>query len=69
MRQREIETEKGDPGAAQLEAEAMLQLGLMTGSQSVDALTGATICKSSPKPDNCRVLPSASAEAETPAKL
>ncbi|TIO51136.1 MAG: hypothetical protein E5Y00_29100 [Mesorhizobium sp.] len=43
--------------------------GLTTSRQSVDALTGATICKSSPKPDNCRVLPSANAEAESPAKL
>ncbi|MER9020333.1 hypothetical protein [Mesorhizobium sp. M0898] len=53
----------------QLEPDLMLKVGLTTGPQSVDALTGATICKSSPKPDNCRVLPSASAEAETPAKL
>ncbi|MER8563508.1 hypothetical protein [Mesorhizobium sp. M0578] len=53
----------------QLEPDLMLKVGLTTGPQSVDALTGATICKPSPKPDNCRVLPSASAEAETPAKL
>ncbi|MER8786116.1 hypothetical protein NKH60_34090 [Mesorhizobium sp. M1006] len=53
----------------QLEPDLMLKVGLTTGPQSVDALTGATICKSSPKPGNCRVLPSASAEAETPAKL
>ncbi|MER8974785.1 MULTISPECIES: hypothetical protein [unclassified Mesorhizobium] len=65
MRQREIETEKGDPGAAQLEADAMLQLGLTTGSQSVDELTGATICRSVPKADNCRVAPSANTEAAT----
>ncbi|RUY02639.1 MAG: hypothetical protein EOS81_12990 [Mesorhizobium sp.] len=45
------------------------EFGLTTGSQSVDALTGATICNSSPKRDNCRVLPAANAEAEAPAKL
>ncbi|RWL73942.1 MAG: hypothetical protein EOR67_31740 [Mesorhizobium sp.] len=45
------------------------EFGFTTGPQSVDALTGATICKSSPKPDNCRVLPAANAEAEAPAKL
>jgi hypothetical protein len=45
------------------------EFGLTTGLQSVDALTGATICNSSPKPDNCRVLPAANAEAEAPAKL
>ena len=45
------------------------EFGLTTGPQSVDALTGATICNSSPKPDNCRVLPAANAEAEAPAKL
>ncbi|TJU73747.1 MAG: hypothetical protein E5Y15_32470 [Mesorhizobium sp.] len=65
MRQPEIETEKGGPRAAQLEPDAMLQLGLTTGPQLVDELTGATICKSVPKPDNCRVTPSANA-AEAP---
>lgn len=45
------------------------EFGLTTGPQSVDALTGSTICSSSPKPDNCRVLPAANAEAEAPAKL
>ncbi|RRH88833.1 hypothetical protein EH240_34720 [Mesorhizobium tamadayense] len=53
----------------QLSRDELAEFGLTTGRQSVDALTGANICKSSPKPDNCRVLPSANAEAETPAKL
>lgn len=43
--------------------------GLTTGPQSADALTGATICRSAPRPDNCRVLPAADAEAKAPAKL
>lgn len=42
---------------------------LTTGPQSVDELTGATICKSLPKPDNCRVTSSANAEAAAPPKL
>lgn len=53
----------------ELSQDELAKFGLTTGRQSVDALTGATICKSSPKPDNCRVLPSANAEAEAPAKL
>jgi hypothetical protein len=53
----------------QLEPEMMLKVGLTTGPQSVDVLTGATICKAVPKPENCRILPSANAEAEAPAKL
>ncbi|RWL97363.1 MAG: hypothetical protein E5X80_13195 [Mesorhizobium sp.] len=53
----------------ELSQDELAKFGLATGRQSVDALTGATICKSSPKPDNCRVLPSANAEAEAPAKL
>jgi hypothetical protein len=53
----------------QLEPDMMLKAGLTTGPQSVDALTGATICKAVPKPENCRILPSANAEAEAPAKL
>ncbi|RUT97827.1 hypothetical protein EOD23_27995 [Mesorhizobium sp. USDA-HM6] len=53
----------------ELSQDEMQKFGLTTGPQSVDALTGATICKLSPKPDNCRVLPSANAEAEAPAKL
>ncbi|WP_430709550.1 hypothetical protein [Mesorhizobium captivum] len=53
----------------ELSQDELAKFGLTTGRQSVDVLTGATICKSSPKPDNCRVLPSANAEAEAPAKL
>lgn len=53
----------------ELSQDELAEFGLTTGRQSVDALTGATICKSSPKPDNCRVLPSANAQAEAPAKL
>ncbi|TGU59046.1 hypothetical protein EN790_33665 [Mesorhizobium sp. M2D.F.Ca.ET.147.01.1.1] len=53
----------------ELSQDELAKFGLTTGRQSVDALTGATICKSSSKPDNCRVLPSANAEAEAPAKL
>ena len=53
----------------ELSHDEMRKFALTTGPQSVDALTGATICKSSPKPDNCRVLPSANAEADAPKKL
>ncbi|WP_192257288.1 COG3904 family protein [Mesorhizobium silamurunense] len=53
----------------ELSQDELAEFGLTTGRQSVDALTGATICKLSPKPGNCRVLPSANAEAESPAKL
>jgi len=53
----------------QLDPEMMLKTGLTTGRQSVDALTGATICKSSPKPDNCRVLPSTDVAAKSQSKL
>jgi hypothetical protein len=53
----------------QLQPAEMLRFGLTTGRQSVDELTGATICKLSPKPDNCRVLPAGNAEAEAPKKL
>lgn len=53
----------------QLDQDTMLKFGLATGRQSADELTGATICKSAPKPDNCRVMPSANAEADAHAKL
>ncbi|CCV13504.1 hypothetical protein [Mesorhizobium sp. STM 4661] len=53
----------------QLEPDTMLKFGLTTDTQSVDELTGATICRLVPKPDNCRVTPSADAEAATPPKL
>ncbi len=53
----------------QLEPEMMLKVGLTTGPQSVDALTGATICNAVPKPENCRMVSSPDAQAEPPAKL
>ncbi|MGX7872679.1 hypothetical protein ACVDG5_007405 [Mesorhizobium sp. ORM6] len=53
----------------QLEPDMMLKVGLTTGPQSVDVLTGATICKAVPKPGNCLGPPSANAEAEAPARL
>ena len=53
----------------QLYQQAILKFGLATGPQSADELTGATICRSAPRPDNCRVMPSANAEADMPAKL
>ncbi|RWP80206.1 MAG: hypothetical protein EOR11_29215 [Mesorhizobium sp.] len=52
-----------------LEPGMMLKVGLTTGLQSVDALTGATICEAVPRPENCRIRPSANAEADAPAKL
>ncbi|TPM89692.1 hypothetical protein [Mesorhizobium sp. B2-1-3A] len=53
----------------QLYQQAILKFGLATGPQSADELTGATICRSVPRPDNCRLVPSANAEADMPAKL
>ncbi|WP_411962294.1 hypothetical protein [Mesorhizobium sp. CA4] len=53
----------------ELSRDELKTFGLTTGPQSVDALTGATICRSAPRPDNCRVLPAADAEAKAPAKL
>ncbi|MDX8462585.1 hypothetical protein [Mesorhizobium humile] len=53
----------------ELSQSEMQNFGLTTGPQSVDALTGATICRSEPRPDNCRFLPAADAEAKAPAKL
>ncbi|MER9338095.1 hypothetical protein NKJ06_29730 [Mesorhizobium sp. M0293] len=53
----------------QLEADMMQKIGLTTSPQSVDALTGATICDAVPKPLNCRIRSSANAEADAPAKL
>jgi hypothetical protein len=53
----------------QLEPDLMLKVGLTTGPQSVDALTGATICEAVPRPQNCRIRPSTNAEADAPAKL
>ncbi|WP_201415460.1 hypothetical protein [Mesorhizobium sp. J8] len=53
----------------ELSRDELKTFGLTTGPQSVDALTGATICSSASRPDNCRVLPAADAEAKAPAKL
>ncbi|MES0190365.1 hypothetical protein [Mesorhizobium sp. LSJC264A00] len=53
----------------ELDPDMMLEVGLTTGPQSVDALTGPGICKSVPKAENCRVAPSPNAQAEAPAKL
>jgi hypothetical protein len=59
----------GRSAERRLEPDIMLKAGLTTGPQSVDALTGATICKAVPRPDNCRGLPPANAAADAPAKL
>jgi hypothetical protein len=53
----------------ELSKDELHEFGLTTGPQSVDALTGATVCKTSPKPDNCRILPGANAATEESAKL
>ncbi|MBZ9993478.1 hypothetical protein [Mesorhizobium sp. BH1-1-4] len=53
----------------QLDPDTMLKAGLTTGPQSVDALTGSTVCKAVAKPGNCRGLPAANAQADAPAKL
>lgn len=60
---------QGSSVERQLEPDMMLKVGLTTGRQSVDALTGSSICKSAPKPENCRVVASSNAQAEAPAKL
>ncbi|ESZ53575.1 hypothetical protein [Mesorhizobium sp. L103C131B0] len=49
---------QGSSVERQLEPDMMLKVGLTTGRQSVDALTGSSICRSAPKPENCRVVPS-----------
>jgi hypothetical protein len=53
----------------QLDPDLMLKAGLTTARQSVDALTGATICDATPRPGNCRVMPSSNTRAEAPANL
>ncbi|TPL62820.1 hypothetical protein [Mesorhizobium sp. B2-3-15] len=57
------------PTERELDPDTMLKLGLTTGPQSVDALTGSTICKAVAKPDNCLGLPAANAQADAPARL
>ncbi|MER9316505.1 hypothetical protein NKI31_13535 [Mesorhizobium sp. M0659] len=49
---------QGSSVERQLEPDMMMKVGLTTGRQSVDALTGSSICRSAPKPENCRVVPS-----------
>ena len=53
----------------QLEPDALLRVGLATGPESAEALTGPAICRSLPKPDNCRPPPAVSAQEKTPPKL
>jgi hypothetical protein len=53
----------------QLEPGMMLKVGLVTGPDTSDTLTGPAICRSLPKPDNCRLPPSANAQAKAPPKL
>ena len=45
------------------------KFGLTTGPQSVDVLTGASICGATPRPDKCRAEPSPNAQADAPARL
>lgn len=53
----------------ELSRDELREFGLTTGPQSVDALTGTAICKSSPKPDNCRPPSAINATAGPPPKL
>lgn len=53
----------------QLEPDMMRKVGLATGQDTSDTLTGPAICKSSPKPDNCRLPPAVDAQAKTPPRL
>ncbi|MEW6630940.1 MAG: hypothetical protein AB1440_08750 [Pseudomonadota bacterium] len=53
----------------QLEPDLMLKVGLTTGPQSADALTAPSICRSSPKPENCQLPPKVDAQAKAPSKL
>ncbi|MER8550451.1 hypothetical protein NKH41_33365 [Mesorhizobium sp. M1169] len=52
----------------QLEPEMMLKVGLTTGPGSADELTGPGICRSEPRPENCREASGAKAQASTPVK-
>ncbi|MER9445811.1 hypothetical protein NKI79_31760 [Mesorhizobium sp. M0340] len=51
-----------------LEPEMMLKVGLTTGPGSADELTGPGICRSEPRPENCREISGAKAQATTPVK-
>ncbi|RWB66335.1 MAG: hypothetical protein EOQ50_32540 [Mesorhizobium sp.] len=53
----------------ELSRDELREFGLTTGPQSVDALTGTAICKSSPKPDNCRPPSAIDATAGPPPKI
>lgn len=53
----------------QLEPDVMLKAGLTTGPESADTLTGPAICRSSPKPEHCRLPPAVNTEAKTASKL
>ncbi|MBZ9676964.1 hypothetical protein [Mesorhizobium sp. ES1-1] len=50
----------------QFEPKFALRVGLTTGPQSADVLTGPAICKSVPRPSNCRVWMGTVATAKTP---
>ncbi|UVK45176.1 hypothetical protein BPNPMPFG_000684 [Mesorhizobium sp. AR07] len=52
----------------QLDPKVMLKVGLTTGPQSADELTGASICKSEPKPGNCREVSEPKIQANAPSK-
>ncbi|MER9971695.1 hypothetical protein [Mesorhizobium sp. M0060] len=52
----------------QLEPDMMLKFGLTTGPGSADELTGPGICRSEPRPENCRELSGAKAQASMPVK-
>jgi len=52
----------------QLDPRKMLKVGLTTGPQSADELTGASICKSAPKPGNCRLVSAPRMQANAPTK-
>ena len=52
----------------QLDPKMMLKVGLTTGPQSADELTGASICKSAPKPGNCRQVSEPKLQANAPSK-
>ncbi|MFD2053052.1 hypothetical protein ACFSQT_07980 [Mesorhizobium calcicola] len=52
----------------QLDAGTLLKIGLTTGPQSADELTGASICKSAPKPGNCRLVSAPGLQVNAPTK-
>ncbi|TIT97888.1 MAG: hypothetical protein E5W55_07920 [Mesorhizobium sp.] len=60
-------TMKNTPASAihQLESQSMLRMKLVTSLDSLDLLTGASICRASPMPENCREI---QAPADGPAR-